>query len=378
MVLVGDRSVDNFEHFRKNRRFRAVSGGNGAKALRHGKRGADLVVVVPLGTQVYREEEDAPIVELMEHGERFILAQGGKGGRGNKHFATSVNQTPRFAEAGLPGEEGSFRLELRMIADIGIIGLPNAGKSTLLAASSSAKPKIGDYAFTTLEPQLGVVQVGYDTFLLADIPGLVPGAHEGVGLGDEFLRHISRTKALLHLVSGESEHPLEDILQVNKELESFDPRLIRLPQILVITKVDLPAVHEHMEEIRRQLQRMGNKVYGISGLTGEGVEELMVAALDLEKRSEGIGKGTEGAGESFQVFHPLPVDEERVVTKDDGVFVLEGPHVPNLVVQHEVTKTEYAGMVRERLRRTRWRRALEHAGIKAGDKVRVREIEIVW
>ncbi len=378
MVLVGDRSVDNFEHFRKNRRFRAMSGGNGAKALQHGKRGADLVVVVPLGTQVYREEEEAPIVELMAHGERFILALGGKGGRGNKHFATSVNQTPRFAEAGLPGEEGSFRLELRMIADIGIIGLPNAGKSTLLAAASSAKPKIGEYAFTTLEPQLGVVQVGYDTFLLADIPGLVPGAHEGVGLGDEFLRHISRTKALLHLVSGESEHPLGEVLQVNNELESFDPRLALLPQILVITKIDLPVVREHLEEIWRQLQTVGNKLYSISGLTGEGVEELMIAALDLEKRSKGIDRGAEGAVESFQVFHPLPLDEERVVTKEGDTFVLEGPHVPNLVVQREVTKTEYAGMVRERLRRTRWRRVLDHVGIKAGDKVRVREIEIVW
>ena len=336
-----------------------------------------MIIIVPLGTVISGEGEDEPRAELLEQGERYILASGGKGGRGNKHFATSVNQTPRFAEAGLSGEEGRFRLELRMIADVGIIGLPNAGKSTLLAAASHAKPKIGSYAFTTLEAQLGVVQIGFETFLLADIPGLVPGAHEGVGLGDQFLRHISRNRMLLHLVSGESEHPVEDVNLVNSELESYDARVASLPQILVITKLDLPHVREREQEVRSQLGVFGNEVHAISGLTGEGVTELLAPTLRLLKQAQ-ERPDIQPEREGFQVFRPQPRDAEREVIREGEVFVLEGAHVPSLVLSHDVSGSEHASIVRERLRRTRWRNALEHAGIKPGDKVRVGEMEIVW
>src|SRR3990172_8174205 len=368
VLLAVDRSVDGFGHFRRKRQFKAESGRPGEGGQRHGRRGQDIRIPVPRGTRVYREGDDTPVAELLEEGEAFMLARGGRGGRGNRQFATAVDRAPRFSEAGEAGEVGSFRLELRLLADVGLVGLPNVGKSTLLAAVSAARPKIGAYSFTTLEPELGVVEIGYERFVLADLPGLVEGAQSGAGLGLEFLQHVQRTQVLLHVVSGESEDPLRDIAQVEEELRNFDARLLERPQIIVISKKDLPQVRERAADLLSLLRGLGKPVFAVSGRTGEGVAELMEYTFNLVKAQRQSEESTSSRA-GFQVFRPEPTQVERVVRKKGDKFVLEGAGVPRLVVQQGTSSGEHAAILRERLRRTSWRRILEEAGIQPGDRV---------
>lgn len=331
---------------------------------------------MPTGTDVYADESTVPVAEMLQHHQRYTLARGGKGGRGNKHFATAVHQTPRFAEPGEPGEKGWFRLELRLLADVGIIGLPNVGKSTLLAAATRAAPKIGDYPFTTLEPQLGIVEVGYEDFVIADIPGLVEGAAQGAGLGVQFLRHIQRTKLLLHIVAGDSGDPLADATRINSELRQFDPRLAELPQILVVNKIDLPAVAAQRAEIEKRLKALGKPVCFISAATGESVKTLMEQTNRLLKTlsEEAVPEITE---EGFQVFRPR-ARALKEVRREGGKYILEGGSVPRITVPREVSAREQEQMLRERMRRTGWQRVLEQAGIQTGDTVQVGEVEFAW
>ena len=286
-VIIGaDESTDSLRAYQHNRLYRAENGNNGAGRQKHGKDGKDIILAVPPGTMIFAREEDGTkvlLADLGSAGEKFIVAEGGKGGWGNVHFKSSTNQAPRIALRGEKGEEKTIQLEMRLIADVGIIGYPNAGKSTLLAAASAAKPKIASYPFTTLEPVLGVVEIGLESFIMAEIPGLIEGAHLGKGLGHDFLRHAMRTKILIHLISGTSDTPAEDMIKVNNELAMFDPLLAQKPQIIALNKIDLPEVQEKLESIKEEFTGAGIKAHYISAATGQGVGELMAEAMkDIE------------------------------------------------------------------------------------------------
>ena len=253
VIIKADSGFTSLNIFRRKKAYQAAAGGGGRGQKKHGRKGADLVLLVPVGTVVSdraRLGDDADIADLAQPEQQVVVARGGKGGLGNTHFASSTNQAPQIAQKGEAGEEKEIILELRIIADVGIIGYPNVGKSSLLAVASAAKPKIAGYPFTTLEPILGVVEVGQQSFVLAEIPGLVAGAHLGRGLGHDFLRHVLRTKILIHLLDGSSASPAEDMILVNNELSLFDSALGQKQQLAVINKIDLPGVQARIAELR--------------------------------------------------------------------------------------------------------------------------------
>ncbi len=303
--ITADRSATTLDYFRRKRRFKAVSGKSGGKQKKHGAKGDDLVIKVPLGTMVFLKEDEQEVLlaDLSQQGQRVLVAKGGSGGLGNVHFATSRNQAPKIATKGEPGGEHRIVLDLKLIADVGIIGYPNVGKSTLLAAVSKAKTKIADYPFTTREPALGVVEVGMKAFVLAEIPGLVDGAHLGRGLGHEFLRHAERTRVLLHVLDGRSPSIIDDMNNLNMELALYKPEMAQKPQVVVVNKVDLPEVQARLPEIRQLFSSLGVKAFFISAMTKQGVSELVSEiAKILEEVQE---KGT-GAEVPMAVFRPKP------------------------------------------------------------------------
>ncbi|MBV9958706.1 MAG: GTPase ObgE [Acidobacteria bacterium] len=285
--LVADESLNTLLHLRYNPEHVADRGRHGEGSNRSGREGADKVVRVPVGTQVYDALTGDLLYDFTEDGDRWLAASGGRGGFGNSHFATSTNRAPRYHQEGSPGEEREFQLELKLLADVGLVGFPNAGKSTLISTISAAKPKIADYPFTTLEPHLGVVDLGeYRTLVVADIPGLIEGAHQGAGLGDRFLRHVERTKLLLHLVdvsSSSGRDAVSDYEIINRELEAYNEDLAARPQIVVATKTDALDEPERLENLRQRAAADGRAFYAISSATREGVRELVGAvarALD--------------------------------------------------------------------------------------------------
>lgn len=285
--LVADESLNTLLHLRYNPEHIADRGRHGEGSNRSGREGEDKVVRVPVGTEVYEAETGVLLHDFTEHGDRWLAAKGGRGGFGNSHFTTSTNRAPRYHQEGSPGEELELQLELKLLADVGLVGFPNAGKSTLISTISAAKPKIADYPFTTLEPHLGVVDMGeYRTFVVADIPGLIEGAHEGAGLGDRFLRHVERTKLLLHLVDVSSmsgRETVSDYETINRELESYNIELATRPQIVVATKIDALDEPERLESLRERAAEDGRTFFAISAVTNEGVRELVNAvarALD--------------------------------------------------------------------------------------------------
>jgi GTP-binding protein len=305
IYLVADKGVDTLMQFKRQRRFKAASGKDGGKQKKHGAKGDDLVIKVPLGTMVFLDEDgqELLIADLSQQEQKVMAAKGGRGGLGNVHFATSRNQAPKTATKGQPGEEHHLILDLRLIADVGIIGYPNAGKSTLLAALSKARPKIADYPFTTIEPALGAVDVGMKTFVLAEIPGLVEGAHLGRGLGHEFLRHAERTKILLHLVDGSSPNVIDNMNSLNRELALYKPEMAQKPQLVAVNKIDLPEVQAELPEIRRLFNSLGIKVCYISAVTGQGLPELLSEIMNTLERMGDVQVGPEVP---VAVFRPKP------------------------------------------------------------------------
>jgi GTP-binding protein len=279
--LVADSGVNTLLHLRYNPEHAAERGGHGEGSNRSGRAGEDVLVRVPVGTQVLDTELGDLLHDLTHEGERWLAARGGRGGFGNAHFATSTNRAPRYHQEGGEGEERELQLELKLLADVGLVGFPNAGKSTLISTISAAKPKIADYPFTTLEPHLGVVDLGeYRTFVVADIPGLIEGAHGGAGLGDRFLRHVERTKLLLHLVdvsSASGRDAVSDYETIKHELVAYDPRLAERPQIVVATKLDALDDPERLEALRRRAAEDGFDFHEISAVTNRGVRELVGA-----------------------------------------------------------------------------------------------------
>jgi len=283
--LEADESLNTLLHLRYNPEHLAERGRHGEGSNRHGRDGREEIVRVPVGTQVFDAETGELLHDFTQDGERWLAAKGGRGGFGNSHFATSTNRAPRYHQQGGEGEEHLLQLELKLLADVGLVGFPNAGKSTLISTISAAKPKIADYPFTTLEPHLGVVDLGeFRTFVVADIPGLIEGAHEGAGLGDRFLRHIERTKLLLHLVdvsSARTGDVVEDYETINRELVAYDEKMARRPQMVVATKLDALEEPERLERLRERSRTDGKPFYAISSATGQGVRELVNAVARM-------------------------------------------------------------------------------------------------
>jgi GTP-binding protein len=290
VTLVADASLNTLLHLRYNPRHIAPRGLHGEGSNRSGHTGEDMFVAVPVGTQIFDSETGELLADLAHDGAQFLAARGGRGGFGNAHFATSTNRAPRYHQEGGKGEVRDLQLELKLLADVGLVGFPNAGKSTLISTVSAARPKIADYPFTTLEPNLGVVDIGdFRTFVIADIPGLIEGAHTGAGLGDKFLRHVERTKLLLHLVDVSSisgRETVSDYLTINRELASYNPELAERPQFVVATKIDALDEPERLESLRVQVKEDGKPFFAISSATGEGVRDLVNAmALKLDELS---------------------------------------------------------------------------------------------
>ncbi len=286
VYIKADNGMNNLSIFRRKKVYRAENGADGSSKKKFGKKGDDLEIKVPPGTMVQKVEngENVFLADLREHDQKVIVAKGGRGGLGNVHFATATNQAPQKATKGAPGEEVRLLLDLKVLADIGILGYPNVGKSTLLSAITAAKPRVADYPFTTLEPVLGELLMGNERYVVAEIPGLIEGAHKGRGLGHEFLRHAERTRLLVHVLDGSSRTILDDMNTLNQELGLYTSNLAKKHQIVAINKIDLPDVRQHVDEIREMFVSAGLTVYFISGATGEGIPEFLNAiAITLSK-----------------------------------------------------------------------------------------------
>jgi GTP-binding protein len=376
VVLECSLTQSTLSYFRHKRRFKADDGRAGGGNNRTGRSAEDLRIPVPAGTIVYDEDQGRALGELIAPTDRLTVARGGRGGRGNARFATSRNQAPRMAEKGEPGEARRLRLELRLIADIGIVGVPNAGKSTLLAALTNARPRIADYPFTTLEPQLGVAELDDELALvLAEIPGLIEGAHAGAGLGAAFLKHTARTRALIHLLDGSASDPLADFAQVNTELELFDRRLAAKPQAVALNKIDLPEVRQRWPELQTAFRARGLEVVPISALARTGLRELLLAAYRLAQTSEAAVPEVE----ELPVFRPEPNGSDfRISRAADGTWRIEGSAIERAA---EMTYWEYDEAVRRfqrLLQRLGVNESLREAGARDGDTVRIGEHELEW
>lgn len=376
VTLRADRSLNTLFAFQRKRRFAAEPGRAGGQNRMHGRSGKDLEIAVPVGTVVRDGETGEQLGDLARDGQTLVVARGGKGGLGNVHFKTSTNQAPGFAEKGEPGEERWLDLELKLIADVGIIGLPNAGKSTLLSVISAARPKIADYPFTTLSPNLGVVEVGDSTFVAADIPGLIEGAHAGVGLGHEFLRHIERTLVLLHLIDGSELDPVGAYRQVNDELRQYDATLGQRPQIVVISKMDLPETQERWPGLQERFRELGHEVLGISAVTRDGVDRLIqrTAAVLAEQRRD----QEQARDDEVEVITVKPHPDRFEVERKRDTFYVRGETAERLAVMTDLESEEAVHRLQQRLKRMGVFNALERAGAREGSKVRIGEAEFVW
>lgn len=379
VIIRADAAVDDLRRYRQKRSFKAEHGANGGNQKKHGKNGEDLVLAVPAGTIVTTPDENGQpylLADLEKPGDEVVVATGGSGGRANIHFTSSVNQAPHIAQRGEDGEEVPIGLEMRLIADVGIIGYPNAGKSTLLAAASAAKPKIAGYPFTTLEPILGVVEVGLESFVMAEIPGLIEGAHAGRGLGHEFLRHAMRTRIFVHLISGDAESPVDDMLHINEELVQFDPVLAARPQLIAVNKTDVPEVQACLPELKAELKAAGVNARYISAATGEGVPELMAETLALLKES---AETPPPETAEVRVFRPKPREERYAITRgEDGVWTVHAPDLERLYAAAGVAPGELRGQIIFQLQRVGALKALEKAGVQPGDAVLCGEVRWEW
>ena len=375
VILVVSPILNTLFKFRHQKRFIGKPGKRGGGSNKTGANGADVEINVPPGTMVFDDETGVQIGDLTEADQRLIVCYGGKAGKGNARFATSRNQAPRIAERGEPGEERALRLELKLIADIGIVGAPNAGKSTLLAAVTKARPKIGAYPFTTLQPNLGVADLDTNVqLILADIPGLIEGAHEGVGLGFTFLRHIQRTQVLIHLIDGSSSDPVADFSQLNTELALFDDKLATKSQIVAINKMDLPEVKDRWETLKANFIQLGFDPYPISALARTGLEPLLWAAYHAREQED-----VESESEEIPVYRVEADPNEFTIRRDpDGAWRVEGKAVERAAA---MTYWDYDEAVR------RFQRILEHLGVdsalreanaKVGETVRIGEYELEW
>jgi GTP-binding protein len=376
VYLEASRHLNTLFNFRHKSRFLAAEGGKGGPNNMSGRYAKELVVKVPQGTLVYDAQTGDLLGDLVEDGQRLLVVKGGRGGRGNQHFATPSRQVPRIAEKGEPAEEKTLRLELKLIADVGIVGMPNAGKSSLLAAVSNARPKIADYPFTTLEPNLGVVELDMDhTIVLADIPGLVEGAHMGVGLGDAFLRHIQRTRVLIHLVDGMAEDPLADFSQINSELALFDPALAEKSQIVAFSKMDLPEVQERWPAVKAELEKRGYQPMAISSAAHENLQPLLWKAYELLQAAP----VPEPAQSAVPVYRPEADPRAFTIERtDDGGFRVRGQAIERAAAMTYWEEESAVVRFQRMIETLGIDAALRKAGIQEGDMVTIGDYELEW
>ncbi len=376
VIFVADEGLRTLMDFRYQRHFKAPRGENGRNKNQHGADAEDLIIRVPPGTLVYDAKTGRLLADLTQHQQRVIVARGGRGGRGNARFAHAGNPAPYISENGEPGEERWLVLELKLLADVGLIGFPSVGKSTLLASVSAARPKIADYHFTTLAPNLGVVDVGEGrSFVLADLPGLIEGAHQGVGLGHEFLRHAERTRCLIHVIdmaATEGRDPFQDYLLINQELALYSPALAKRPQVIAANKMDVPEAAQNLESFRQQVGEV--PIYPVSAATGQGVKELMRAVAGLlEKLPEPASE----VAEEPVVFTPED-DEPFTIRKENGCFVVEGDRVEKLVKMTNFHHHDSILRFSRIIRKMGIEEALANQGIEEGDTVQIGDVQFEY
>jgi GTP-binding protein len=386
VYLQVDAGQTTLRDFQYKHHFRAEAGGGGQRARRHGKAGDDLILTVPPGTAVYDDATDELLADLVAMGQIAMVARGGRGGLGNVHFATSTHQAPRHAQKGEPGEERWVRLELRLIADIGLVGLPNAGKSTLLAGLTAATPKIADYPFTTLEPNLGVMDLageapGLDADMrrptIADVPGLIEGASAGAGLGHAFLRHVERTRVLVQVVDGSGRDPNWDFEVIREELRAHDPALLEKPTLIAFNKMDLPAAVEAWPAFAKARKRDGLPAVAIAASTGIGIPEFRAAIASLLPSSAELDAPPDPTD---VVVHRLDASPDRVTIRleSEGVYRVMGRRIERLASQTNFEIEESAERFQRDLERLGADAELRRAGIQPGDSVRIGAVELEW
>lgn len=377
VILRAVNNLNTLVDFRYKRKFIAKPGDKGGLSNMTGRRGEDVIIHVPQGTAVRDDETNILIADLTEEGQEFVAAKGGRGGKGNACYATSTNRTPTFAEKGEPGTKGWLRLELKLLADVGLVGYPSVGKSSIISRVSAAKPEIAAYHFTTLTPVLGVVRLSEEqSFVLADIPGLIEGASQGVGLGHDFLRHIERTKVLLHVVdvSGcEGRDPIEDFATINRELEAYSAKLAKRKQLVVANKMDLPDSEENFEKLAAHVTAKGYEIYKASAATGEGLQELMWKAYEQVKQyvpepGEEIGVVDEGDPDSFEIIRGA----------EDADFEVKGKNIERLVAMTNFDNSEALYRFQLIWKRLKIEEALLEAGVQEGQTVRILDMVFTY
>lgn len=375
VVFVAEEGLSTLMDFRYNKHFKAARGQHGQGKNQHGAWGEDLIVKVPVGTIVRDDDTDEVIADFTEQGQEYIIANGGRGGRGNTRFATAIHKAPSMAENGEPGQERWIRMELKLLADVGLVGFPNAGKSTFISRVSAARPKIADYPFTTLVPNLGVVTTrDRESFVIADIPGLIEGAHEGVGLGHEFLRHIERTRVLLFILDTaqlDGRDVMDDYEVLRRELELYKPELMERPYLIAANKLDIPEAQERFEALQERYGK--DRVIGISAATGQGIDVLIDKTYELLQTVPRVQHvGEERVLRRFEEEKPFSISVEN------GVYVVTGKRIENLV---QMTNFDQDGSL-QRFQRTIERMGLEQAlrakGIKEGNMVRILDLEFEY
>ncbi len=379
IIFEVDDGLNTLSDFRQVRKYAAQDGEQGGKKRCHGKNGSDLIVKVPEGTVIKEFESGKVIADMSGENRREVILKGGRGGQGNMHYATPTMQAPKYAQPGQSGQELWVQLELKVIADVGLVGFPNVGKSTLLSRVSNARPKIANYHFTTLNPHLGVVDIdGGKGFVMADFPGLIEGASEGVGLGHDFLRHIERTRVLVHVVdaaSTEGRDPIEDILAINKELEAYNPELMKRPQIIAANKTDViyAGDEDPVAKLKAEFEPKGIKVYPISAVSGQGVKELLYAVYDLLQTVDSTPVIFEKEFDpSTMIDQTLPYTVER---NEDGIYVVEGPRIEKMLGYTNLESEKGFLFFQRFLKENGILEELEEAGIEEGDTVRMYGLE---
>lgn len=381
VVFIVDEGLRTLMDFRYKRHFKADRGEHGMSKNQHGRGAQEMIVKVPPGTVVIDEESGDILADLVEHGQKAVIARGGRGGRGNSRFATPQNPAPELSEKGEPGQERNVILELKVLADVGLVGFPSVGKSTLLSVVSAAKPKIAEYHFTTIVPNLGMVETEDGrSFVMADLPGLIEGAHSGVGLGHQFLRHIERTRVIVHVIdmSGlEGRNPYEDYVTINEELKQYNLRLTERPQLIVANKMDMPEAEENLQEFRKNLPE-DVKIFPISAIARQGLNDLLFAIADLLEVTPEytLHEVDEEASEKSVLYKHEAEGDDFVITRDDdGAYVLSGGSIERLFKMTDFSREESIRRFARQMRGMGVDEALRERGAKNGDTVRLLEFE---
>lgn len=375
VIFEVDEGLNTLQDYRHRKKFAAKDGEPGGKKRCHGKDAEDIILKVPEGTVIKEAESGKVIADMSGDNCRQVILRGGRGGLGNQHFATATMQIPKYAQPGKPAQELWVNLELKVIADVGLVGFPNVGKSTFLSRVTNAQPKIANYHFTTLNPNLGVVDLeGAKGFVIADIPGLIEGASEGIGLGHEFLRHIERTKMMIHVVDAagsEGRDPIDDIYKINAELEAYNPEIAKRPQVIAANKTDLIYSEDEdpVEKIRKEFEPQGMKVFSISGATGEGIQELLYYVSD--ELSKVDDKPIIFEQEYFPEDELIYIDLPYTVEYEDGMYVVEGPKIEKMLGYTNLDSEKGFAFFQKFLKDTGILDELEAKGIQEGDTVRM-------